>query len=330
MLRSVEKLGWSTVILCLCCMSAEQAWCTVIPSLTMEQMIHRSSRIVRGKVIQKHFLWGPKHRYIYTEIRVRVLEQMKGETLPVVVVRKLGGILDGIESKVPGTANYQLQEEVVLFLEKKRLGRYYFVMGLAAGKYSVLRGSGQILLKRSAHGLTFHRPLGHKKTGSSLYHLNYTETPLSLLRLRQSIRLYKRGRTALPPTPSHPKTKLPSTKTKLPSTKTKLPSTKTKLPSTKTKRPLLRALPLNSRTVSKGKRILQFLRRIRRLRSRNSGFVVGPVLQKKSGFVVGPVLQKKPGFVVGRSLRKKSNIRLPGRVLLKQRKVSSKKGGAKR
>lgn len=187
MLRILRTSAWIVVASCFWIGFSGVAWSTVIVSQTLEQMVHSASRIVRGRVVQKTFLWGPGKRYIYTDLRVQVLEQMKGETQAYVTVRKLGGVMDGVAAKVPGTASYRLQEEVVLFLETKRLNRYYFVMGLAAGKYEAVRRSGQVWLKRDVHGLTFHKPLGQKRVGTSIEHLRYTEAPLLLSKLRQKI-----------------------------------------------------------------------------------------------------------------------------------------------
>ena len=265
------KFVWGALVGCLCCMGSERAWSTVIVSKSLDQMIHDASRVVRGRVVQKKFIWGANKRYIYTEISVQVLEQMKGETQSVITVRKLGGVMDNIAAKVPGTEDYRLNEEVVLFLEVKRLNQYYFVMGLAAGKFEVLRQSGQVWLKRNMQGLTFHKPVGQKRVGSSVYHLNYSEAPLSLQTLRQRIK-------------QAPKQTLPNPQ--------KTPATGLKTLPT----PVLKALPVKA---GKRQQMLLFLQRLKQKKPsvvRAPGVVlkhIKPIVGKQPGAILKPASSKK-------------------------------------
>lgn len=169
---------------------------TVIPYQTLEQAIVQASAIVRGRILSKTYLWGPEQRHIYTDIQLQVLETFKGDTTPILVIRQLGGILGERVSVIPGSATYHVGEEVVLFLEPQRPGKYYFVMGLTAGKYQVSRQGTLALLHRNVHDISFHRPLGSSTKLPTIYHLNYSETPLSLAQLRVSVHQVQKTRSS--------------------------------------------------------------------------------------------------------------------------------------
>lgn len=187
MARVFDPIGKMFLLLGMLSLGANAAVATVIPFQTLSQMIEFSPVVVRGKVLSKTYLWGPGQRHIYTDLQLQVLERLKGETSDTVVIRELGGVMGDRVSIIPGSATYRLEEEVVLFLEAKRPGQFYFVMGLAAGKFEVLRQGTQALLHRNVQDISFHRPLGSSTKLPTIYHLNYSESPLSLSQLRVMI-----------------------------------------------------------------------------------------------------------------------------------------------
>ncbi len=177
-----------------------QSHATVVPYRSVDHMIQKASRVVRAKVVQKTYLWGPGRRHVYTDYQMKVLESLKGDVNPTITIRQVGGVIGGTVTRVPGSAEYKLEEEVVLFLEVQRPGGYYFVMDLAAGKYEVVRLQGQAYLQRDTHHIAFHRPLGTKSNQPSVYHLSMSETPLTLAGLRLSIARLEQAQSKVTPT----------------------------------------------------------------------------------------------------------------------------------
>ncbi|TNE48828.1 MAG: hypothetical protein EP343_13145 [Deltaproteobacteria bacterium] len=255
-----------------------QSHATVVPYRSVDQMIQKASRVVRAKVVQKTYLWGPGRRHIYTDYQMQVLEPLKGDVGPKVTIRQVGGVMGGMVTRVPGSAQYKLEEEVVLFLEVQRPGGYYFVMDLAAGKYEVVRLQGQAYLQRDTHHIAFHRPLGTRSNQPSVYHLSMSETPLTLAGLRLSIARLQQAQSKV--TPSTAK--------------------KNSQPALKTVGP--KVLPGRSKRA----KILLMMRRLQKLRAeRRRDFIVksplGSVLRPKAKPAVpGSLLKvkKKPNVSV--------------------------------
>ncbi len=164
---------------------------TIVPYLTLEQQIRLADRIVHGKILSKRSLWGPEKRHIYTDYRLKVLHVLKGKAGPFLTFRQLGGALDGQFTKIPGSANYHLGEEVVLFFERERKKGFLFVQGLAAGKYTVFLHRGKKYLTRQIDNLAFYY-LNQRKNRHRLGTLTYSERPLSLEELGKKIVEVKR------------------------------------------------------------------------------------------------------------------------------------------
>lgn len=175
---------------------------TVVPYRSLDQMIQKSSRVVRARVMEKKYLWGPGRRHIYTDYKMKVLEHLKGDVGPEITVRQLGGVMNGVVMRIPGSAHYKLNEEVVLFLEVQRRGGYYFVMDLAAGKFEVVRIQGQPFIQRDVHHVAFHRPLGITGKSPSVFHLSVSEKPLSVAALRLAISRLQQAQSSVSRTPT--------------------------------------------------------------------------------------------------------------------------------
>ena len=54
-------------------------------------------------------------------------------------MRQLGGVLDGLETRLVGTTDFTLGDEVVLFTRTD--GALHYLVGMAQGSYFVLRDS---------------------------------------------------------------------------------------------------------------------------------------------------------------------------------------------
>jgi hypothetical protein len=125
-------------ILALLLISATVATATTVQKFTLRDLALKSSTIVRATVDDATSSWDQSHKEIYTFYTLRILDHvkgMKGETT--ITLRQLGGVVDNIESIVPGMPSFRKGEEVVVFLTQKDAAGYPWVMGLQQGKYTV-------------------------------------------------------------------------------------------------------------------------------------------------------------------------------------------------
>jgi hypothetical protein len=74
---------------------------------------------------------------VFTTIAVHVEERLKGDTDERIEIVQLGGRTADLMTYVPGMPGFDLNEKVLLFLEKPQSVTHYVVTGLSQGKYRV-------------------------------------------------------------------------------------------------------------------------------------------------------------------------------------------------
>ena len=113
------------------------AHATVLVPLDTKALTARADRVVLGVVESQVARWTDDRQAIYTDVTVRVTRVYKGVTRPGerVVVRREGGVLDGVGMRVFGAASFSVGEEVVLFLEMR--GGAPYTVGMTQGKLRV-------------------------------------------------------------------------------------------------------------------------------------------------------------------------------------------------
>lgn len=140
----------------LCLVGTAQA--TVLAPLDTRALTSRADRIVLGTVESQAARWTDDHDAIYTDVTVRVSESYKGRLAPgqTLVVRRLGGEVDGVGMRVFGAASFAVGEEVVLFVEAR--GSASYPVGMTQGKLHVSRGpDGQKRVSANLAGVAFTR-----------------------------------------------------------------------------------------------------------------------------------------------------------------------------
>lgn len=144
--------------------SPPTASASVVVPLDLDALCDHSAAIVLGRVEARESRWTEDHSAIYTDVTVRVLDALKGEARPgdTVVVRRLGGSVDGMGMKVFGEASYALGEEVVVFLERRggpgnEVPGVLWTVGMAQGKLRVATVNGQPMALRDLSGLSLLR-----------------------------------------------------------------------------------------------------------------------------------------------------------------------------
>jgi len=118
-------------------------------------MTTTSDLIFHGKVLKVETLnlATAEHPRIVTDVSFSVARVLKGTTTgPEFTLRLIGGTWQGTTVRIPGSATFKPEEEVVLFLEWT--GKRFAVCGMKQGKYSIRRDKdGKRWAQRSLAGL---------------------------------------------------------------------------------------------------------------------------------------------------------------------------------
>ncbi len=127
-------------------LSTRSAPASTVQLLSNDDLIARSTSIVRGKILSES---GTLRRStIYTNYRLQVLEVMKGAADAQIDVAVPGGVAQGIREIVSGAPKLQTGTEYVLFLWTSPSGLTQ-ILGLSQGLFlSVQQTNGTMLAVR--------------------------------------------------------------------------------------------------------------------------------------------------------------------------------------
>ena len=142
---------------------------TVILKMELPELVGRSDVIFVGKVAKIQSHWNEGRRHIVTDTTFEVEQLVKGKVkLTQVVVRNLGGTVDGLGMWVSGSPTFKLGERAVIFTDQREKHRY--VTGMQQGVYRIsldaatklprvrARTNGLALAKRKGASLELLRP----------------------------------------------------------------------------------------------------------------------------------------------------------------------------
>ena len=108
--------------------------CATLERLSLDDMIAKSTSIVRGKVTGSYTAFaGP---VIYTHYTVQISEKLKGSAGATVDVAVPGGIANGLRQSFSGTPTFQTGDEFVFFLWTSKAGLTQ-VIGLTQGLFMI-------------------------------------------------------------------------------------------------------------------------------------------------------------------------------------------------
>jgi hypothetical protein len=105
---------------------------TTLEQLTLDDMIQKSTAIVRARVTGSHA--GTRGTNIYMYFQLQVLENWKGQTVAEVALP--GGVAGGIRQIAAGAPELKAGQEYVLFLWTSRSGLTQ-VIGLSQGLFKL-------------------------------------------------------------------------------------------------------------------------------------------------------------------------------------------------
>jgi hypothetical protein len=127
---------------------------TVVP-MSVEELTHRSSHVVRARATESWAQWNSDHSMIHTYTRLQVVDRWKGAGPDSVVVKQPGGTAEGYTQRVAGVRQFTSGEEAVLFLRPSdaRDGSMV-VTGLIQGNFRLYRAtSGEVTATNGVPGV---------------------------------------------------------------------------------------------------------------------------------------------------------------------------------
>ena len=133
---------------------ATPAAASTVVAMTLEQMSERADTIFLGRVTGSRADWNAERTRIYTYVTLEVDRYLKGGSESrVTTVRLLGGRVGPYLAMVPGTPQFGMGEEVLLFCAGGG-ARIPTVLGMSLGKFTIVAGpSGEKMVKRDISGL---------------------------------------------------------------------------------------------------------------------------------------------------------------------------------
>lgn len=131
-----------TVSLCFCELFVEKGlgW---MAKLSLEELTNKASHVVTGKIISMKSSWNPENTKIYTDVTISVQEVIKGFlSTREITLRQLGGEIpeEDMGMKVSDTAEFSINEDVLIFMRPHETGFTYKVVGGSQGKYTLKNG----------------------------------------------------------------------------------------------------------------------------------------------------------------------------------------------
>ena len=111
-------------------------WSTLVPRLTLEQMVDDSASVVHGEVVRTWSSWDGAHQFIWTHYEIAVTDTMKGAATATITISEPGGEVNGRHMSIAGVPTYEVGEEVVVVVTATEIG-YNRTCGWGQGKFTV-------------------------------------------------------------------------------------------------------------------------------------------------------------------------------------------------
>jgi hypothetical protein len=127
-------------------------WAATLEQLSFDEMVEKSSAIVRGRVLGSYTT--SKGSLIYTHYRVLVSERWKGPATSEADLVVPGGALGSVRQSFPGAPKLAQGSDYVLFLWTAKSGLTH-IIGLTQGLFNVKTDAmGATVASRGASGET--------------------------------------------------------------------------------------------------------------------------------------------------------------------------------
>ncbi|MFA5624696.1 MAG: hypothetical protein WC966_06545 [Bradymonadales bacterium] len=117
------------------CMAPSFGNATLVESLSLEELSVAADMIAIGRVVDMRAEWSEEYLRIETLCVLELEQCIKGDCKEKIEFKKRGGSVGSLHQVVIGEPQFDLGDELVVFLEK--LERGYFFLGLTQGKYRI-------------------------------------------------------------------------------------------------------------------------------------------------------------------------------------------------
>ena len=175
------KRGAFAAVLACSMFLAAPADATVVVQVDRAQLVGMSDLVVRATVGNAQTRWSDDHARILTYTRLTVTQYLKGTGPTELVLRQMGGEIDGLVSRIAGDAHLTPGQDVVLCLRQG--DGVVFLTAMAQSAWYVTAQPGATpVASRDLSGLTFARMIDGRMT---LVEPTTTEGAESLPRLLQ-------------------------------------------------------------------------------------------------------------------------------------------------
>lgn len=126
-----------------------------MPHMSLRDLVGSAERIFVGTALSATTRWSEDGRFIVTDTTVRVDQALDGSAGGgTVIVRELGGSVDGIGMRVAGSTELPPGRQLLLFTRRASAGRLR-VVGMRQGAYLLAQDArGRTVAQRSLEGLT--------------------------------------------------------------------------------------------------------------------------------------------------------------------------------
>jgi len=110
----------------------------VLTPTTLEELTTSADGVFLGRVIQKESVLDPERKLIFTKYTFSIERTISGAPASTVVLTELGGEVGDLGMGVPGSPEYELGEEAVVFYRagKQRL----MTLRWSEGKFRIVEG----------------------------------------------------------------------------------------------------------------------------------------------------------------------------------------------
>ena len=172
--RPVKSLVFPAVAMAYCALALPAA---TLEKLSLDEMIIKSTAIVRGKVVDSYTtVNGP---IFHTHYRLQVSETFKGPARGAVEIEYPGGVINNQRQNFAGVPQFQAGDEYVFFLWGGQNGMVQ-VVGLSQGLFAIPRGDSPdpMTMRAASHEVVLDRVTGKPTQAPAL------TMPLSQLRAR--------------------------------------------------------------------------------------------------------------------------------------------------
>lgn len=134
------------------------AHATMVEQLNTTQLTREAKAVQVGKVTSAWSSWDPEKRMVYTYVKFKVDQTLKGQPQQEILIRQPGGRAGGIGMVVHGVANFRTGERALVFLKHDADGAPSLV-GMAQGKFRIYRSAvtgEEMALFRAPQNLEFY------------------------------------------------------------------------------------------------------------------------------------------------------------------------------